>query len=185
MKPLIFALLFISWMPAVSAFSFEDLDRLQQFEQENLLELAKKEARSWNFRRAEAYLEQAKNKAYNPTALAEARAVYNQQQNAYHEEQRRQEQERLRHEEERRLAEQRRHENARSSASTSRSSNASPRRFTCSITCRTSGFLLYDTRQIGPVTITAVDPNFETREMSRICNSTLSGQWYHDKHKCQ
>lgn len=56
--------------------------------------------------------------------------------------------------------------------------------FTCRITCRTSGFLMYDTKDIGQATFMAV-PGFETNRMTERCRSAFGGQWYHSSHSCR
>ncbi|QEP41855.1 hypothetical protein D5085_01045 [Ectothiorhodospiraceae bacterium BW-2] len=92
------------------AFSLDDMDKLDQLDrmdQQELLELAKQAAKSWNFSKANGYLEQARNKAYSPDAIKATEQVIASSRRDYEAEQQRKrdEAERQRREEEaRRLA---------------------------------------------------------------------------------
>lgn len=52
------------------------LQELKQAEQESLLDLADQASRAHEFSKAREYIQQAKNRAYNPTAVAGAQQVY-------------------------------------------------------------------------------------------------------------
>lgn len=158
------------------AFSFDDIERLEQVEQQELLKLVKQAARRNNFRQARDYLSRARNASYNPTAVAEAERIIAQAEEA----------ERRRIAEERRLAEERRRQQAarQSASSGSRASSQGERQLNCRIVCRTSGFLMYDTRVIEQATIRAW-PGSETRRMTELCRSTFGGGWYHSSDNCR
>ena len=85
----------VAGVGSAQAFSFDDMERMEQFEQQELLDLAKQAARSWNFSAARNYLEQARNKGFSPNDVEAARRVYQSEYAAYEEKQRREEQERL------------------------------------------------------------------------------------------
>lgn len=90
----ILALISIMGTSLILAFSFDDMEKLEAAEQEDLLELAKQAARNEHFSRARDYLQQARNKSYNPKAVEAAESVYRSDYAAYEERQRREEAER-------------------------------------------------------------------------------------------
>jgi hypothetical protein len=54
----------------VWGFTFAQMEQVDKAEQSELLELGKSAAQAWEFDKAEGYLEQAKNKGYNPKEIA-------------------------------------------------------------------------------------------------------------------
>lgn len=93
-----------------AGFDFDDLEKVEQSEQEELLEAARKAAKGWNFGEAEGYLKQARQKAYAPDDIASVEKLIadNRQAYAAEQERRRQEEERRRRAEEARIAAQQR-----------------------------------------------------------------------------
>jgi hypothetical protein len=51
-------------------FDFDDMELIEQSEQEELLQEARDAAGNWNFSSANSYLDQARQKAYSPDAIA-------------------------------------------------------------------------------------------------------------------
>lgn len=64
------ALLLCGGATTAAAFSFEEMDRIDQAEQGELLEAARKAAGQEDFDRAQSLIEQARNKRYAPQAVA-------------------------------------------------------------------------------------------------------------------
>lgn len=64
------ALLLCGGATTAAAFSFEEMDRIDQAEQGELLEAARKAAGQEDFDRARSLIEQARNKRYAPQAVA-------------------------------------------------------------------------------------------------------------------
>ncbi|MDQ2106385.1 hypothetical protein [Azospirillum isscasi] len=93
--------------PPVAAFSFDDMEKIDQAEQGELLEAAKLAAAAEDFARARALIGQARVKHYAPQAVAEAESTLRQAEAARDERVRREVQARLAREEaERRAREQ-------------------------------------------------------------------------------
>lgn len=78
----------------VWAFSFEDIEKLEAAEQQELLELARRAAAARNFTQARSYIDQARHKGYNPQAIQAAEDVYKREYAAFEEQKRREEAER-------------------------------------------------------------------------------------------
>ncbi|MGY0793152.1 hypothetical protein ACW7BJ_27615 [Azospirillum argentinense] len=90
--------------PPVAAFSFDDMEKIDQAEQGELLEAAKRAAAAEDFVRARSLIEQARNKHYAPQAVAVAEKAVRQAEAARDERVRREEQARLAREETERRA---------------------------------------------------------------------------------
>lgn len=76
-------------------FDFDDMEKIDRAEQGELLEKAKQAARAEQFDQARRLIDQARNKAYDPKAVAAAETVYGNAKAAYEDRKRREEQERL------------------------------------------------------------------------------------------
>ena len=87
------------WLSAAAttaqAFSFEEMDRIDQAEQGELLEAARKAAGQEDFDRAQSLIEQARNKRYAPQAVAGVEKLVREARAARDERLRREEQARL------------------------------------------------------------------------------------------
>jgi hypothetical protein len=75
----------------LSAFDFDDLEKLEKAEQEDLLAKASQAARNWNFSEATSFLNQARNKGYAPTEIKAVEQLIASNQSAKAEKERREE----------------------------------------------------------------------------------------------
>jgi len=79
----LFSLLILAGLPpSAPAFDFDDLEKLEKAEQEDLLAKAGQAARSWNFSSARALLKQAQQKGYAPTEIQAAEKLIAQNESA-------------------------------------------------------------------------------------------------------
>ncbi len=60
---------------ADDGFSFDDLEEVEKSEQSLLLQMAKEQARAYNFSKAQSLIKEAENKAYSPDELSSAKKV--------------------------------------------------------------------------------------------------------------
>lgn len=130
--PAVAAALVFCTTPTSFAFSFEEMARIDKEEQSELLELARKAARSWNFGAAQNYLKQARNKGYAPKDIQAVETLIAQNQSA-----KAADDDRKRREETERLAREERDRAARqaSSSSSSTSSSGGARWVNVSVEC--------------------------------------------------
>lgn len=87
---LLLALAAVSLSSPVQAFSFKDVEKLEAAEQQELLDMARRAAQQRNFPQARKFIEQARNKGYNPKSIDAAENIY-QREYAAHEDQKRRE----------------------------------------------------------------------------------------------
>lgn len=62
-------------------------------------------------------------------------------------------------------------------------SGGGQRVYACKLVCRTTGFALYQTRDMGVVSVRAYDHNVR-EELNRICKKIPGDSWYESSHKC-
>ncbi len=182
--PLLAALVAACATFPAGAFDFDDLKTLERAEQDELLAKARQAASSWNFSGARSYLDQARQKGYAPKQVKAVETLISQNESAKAEQDRRQEEQR-----QARLAAEeadRRRVSASSSGGGSSGSGGSASSgesvYECKLVCRTSGFVMYETRDMGTVRIKAYRGSIIDK-LNDICHG-LRGNWYHSSDTC-
>ncbi|MDP2831875.1 MAG: hypothetical protein Q8Q28_00975 [Pseudomonadota bacterium] len=168
------------------AFDFDDLKTLERAEQDELLAKARQAASSWNFSGARSYLDQARQKGYAPKQVKAVEALIASNESAKEEKDRREEEQR-----QARLAEEaadRRRASASSSGGGSSGSGGSASSgesvYECKLVCRTSGFVVYETRDMGTVRIKAYRGGIFDK-LNDICHGIRGkDSWYHSSDTC-